>query len=55
MILVLGLVLFVKQFRQFRHLLSLHLSVFVFVPKQKKTPTKKNPNLMVAFFTSDVT
>lgn len=43
MILVLGLVLFVKQFRQFRHLLSLHLSVFVFVPKQKKNPTKKKP------------
>jgi len=52
-ILVPALVLFVKQFLQFRHLLSLHLSVFVFVPKQKK-PNQNKKKLMVAFFTSDI-
>lgn len=36
MILVLGLVLFVEQFLKLRHLPNLRLSVFVFVPKQKR-------------------
>lgn len=46
MILVLGRVLFVEQFLKLRHLPSLRLSVFVFVPKQKE--------IMVALFTSDM-
>lgn len=52
-ILVVDLVLVVKQLLKSWHLLSLHLSVLIFVPEQKTNPTKNPTTLTVAFFPGD--